>query len=329
MRGVVAGQREHTRYLEEILDRLRLLTRERGDEPAHQPPDVLLPVAPVPVTEAPPQDRRWQGGAEITIGDTVYLLHDVLLDERPILSGAALLRQARARRLVPRGDDDRFVWLRQVEVHRDVREGHGALTALSRERDLLARMGEPRVSQFAADSRTATLAVHWPVSAVTNHPCETLDPRGSYELFPLLGGFAGLCEMIARLHRQKAAHRCLTPERIVVGDDGGFLLLDLGLAAHEFSPGEGPPDYQATEQRRRGMARPGPHTDVYQLAAIAYHVLTGYPPHASSPLPLRTQAPDVPETAGQAIDAALSADPAARPPVRSLGAALRTARDDL
>jgi hypothetical protein len=327
VRGIAAGQRDQTRYLEEIVDRLRFLMRERGDGPTSQP-DASMAIAPVLVPGATRRDAGWRGGAEITVGDNVYLIHDVLLEEQTVFGGSALSRQARARRLVPR-TDDRYVWLRQVEVHRGVSEARGALTALSRERDLLARIGEPRVSQFIADGRTTTLAVHWPISKAANHPCETLDPSVSYETVRLLGGFAGLCELLARLHRLDVAHRFLTPERIVVDDDGRLSLLDLGLAGHDYSPGEGPAGCQAPEQRRRGMARPCPATDVYQLAAIVYHLLTGHPPHVSSPLPLRSQAPDIPEPAGQAIDMALSTEPAARPPISSLGAALRMARDDL
>ena len=56
------------------------------------------------------------------------------------------------------------------------------------------------------------------------------------------------------------------------------MLRDLGLAARDHEPGEGPAAYQAPEQRRGGNGRSGSHTDIYQLAAIAYHLVAGHPP---------------------------------------------------
>jgi hypothetical protein len=320
-RGIAAEQRRHGRQMDEVLDRLRFLMRDRPDAVA--PATIATTTAPVLVPGSMPQDRTWRGGAELTVGDRVYLLNDVLLDERPNREGSVLLRQARALRLVPSGGPDRYVWLRQVEAHPGVPEARQALRALERERHLLAQVGEPRVSQFEADGPTVTLAVGWPLSKAANAPCDPLVPGNAYRAYRLLGGLAGLCGVLARLHAQNAAHRSLAPERIIAHDDGRLSLLDLGLAGHDPMPGEGPAYYQAPEQRRRGTYRPGPRTDVYQLAAVAYHLMAGHPPHASSPLPLRSQASDVPERAGSAIDTALSADPAERPDVRTFGAALR------
>jgi hypothetical protein len=107
------------------------------------------------------------------------------------------------------------------------------------------------------------------------------------------------------------------------------VLRDLGLATQYPEPGEGPAAYQASEQRRRSYRRPGPSTDVYQLAAVAYHLLVGRPPDARLPLPVRGQVPQVPERIGSAVDAALAQAPNGRPHIRSLGATLRAARDDL
>jgi len=151
----------------------------------------------------------------------------------------------------------------------------------------------------------------------------------SWRLFRFLGGLAGLCGTLAWLHDQGAAHRHLTPAGIIVLDDGRLVLRDLGLAARGPEPGEGPADYQAPEQRRQARYRPGPRTDVYQLAALAYHLVAGCPPLARTPLPVRAQAPGVPERAAVALDAALSPEPAERPDISALGGALRAASDDL
>jgi serine/threonine protein kinase len=130
------------------------------------------------------------------------------------------------------------------------------------------------------------------------------------------------------LHDHGVTHRYLTPGGIITLDDGRLVLRDLGLAARDHEPGEGPADYQAPEQRR-GDRHPGPQTDIYQLAAVAYHLVTGRPPNAGISLPVRAQARDVPERVRRALDAALALDPTERPDISSLGATLRAARDDL
>ena len=227
--------------------------------------------------------------------------------------------------------------------------------------------GLPRVIQCETSHLRATLVLSWPAARPTGGPCETLaataghpttghtptgyplaghtpagptgPPMDAWHIFRLLTGLGGLCGTLATLHDHRAAHRALTPDAIIVRDDSRYVLRDLGLAARSFEPGEGPAGYQAPEQQRQrhgagriGLASasgPGPSTDVYQLAAIAYHLISGYPPHPWNPLPLASQAPGVPQRLGQAVDAALAADPGGRPGMREFGDLLLSARDDL
>ncbi|MEV5748337.1 hypothetical protein AB0L00_11000 [Actinoallomurus sp. NPDC052308] len=327
-----AAQRRHNEQvrqeLQEILERLRFLTWDVGGHASPPTRPVVTPmVVPSGARPGAGADAAWQGGNELTVGDRVYLLQGVLLDERPHHDGT-VWRQARALRTIPPGGPDRYVWLRQVRANLDVPEARRALWALDRERRLLSRLGEPRLSQYAADEHMATIAVAWPTSR-RHGPAKPLSPSDPPGMFSLLGGLAGLCDTLARLHALNATHRLLVPERIVVHDDGRLSFLDLGLAGHDPTPGEGTSDYQAPEQRRRSSARPGPHTDVYQLAALTYHLVTGHPPHPRTPLPVGGQSPGLPTPAGAAIDAALSTDPGARPTAPSFGAALRAARDQL
>jgi serine/threonine protein kinase len=154
-------------------------------------------------------------------------------------------------------------------------------------------------------------------------------PMESWQLFRTLTGLAGLCATLATLHDHGVAHRCLAPAGIIALDDGRLLLRDLGLAGRGTEPGEGPAEYQAPEQRRQAQRQPGPETDVYQLAAVAYHLATGRPPLARTPLPVRAQAPGLPERAAVVLDAALVPEPSERPDVGVLGDALRAAGGEL
>jgi hypothetical protein len=236
--------------------------------------------------------------------------------------------------------------LRQTEVLRSTPAAASVRTALAREHDLLRTLGTaaglPRIGTFAngrmsVGGSTSTLVLEWPASRATGVACETLgvliDRDGvsldAWRLSRLCEGLAGLCQTLARLHGHGVAHRSLTPSGIIMLDNGRLVLRDLGLAVRDTEPGEGPADYQAPEQRRRGFGRPGAATDVYQLGAVAYHLITGHPPHPAIPPPVRAQAPWVPERVGFAVDAALSAVAADRLPTRRFGAELRAARDDL
>ena len=254
---------------------------------------------------APATGLRWQGGEEIAVGDRVYLLHDYLLDEHFGAAQSVVFRQARGLQLIsPEDPGQGHVWLRQAEVRHRGRDTQHALAALPAERQLLAALGShpglPSAVQLVADEGRASLAFAWPTSQ-TGRPCETIErafgsdaaPMDSWQMFRLFTGLAGLTGALVRLHSRKASHRALEPAAVIVRDDGSFVLRDLGVAAREYEPGEGPAGYQAPEQQRGARGQPGPGTDVYQLAAVAYHLITGHP----GPVPSTRTAPRTRPTA--------------------------------
>lgn len=102
-------------------------------------------------------------------------------------------------------------------------------------------------------------------------------------------------------------------------DEGTLLLRDLART------GLTPPEYPAPEQLARVAA--GPWTDVHQVGAIAYHLLTGRRPNPRFPLPVRRWEPNVPADLAAVVDAALVVEPAKRPGVAGLGARLRDLAD--
>jgi hypothetical protein len=348
-------QRNHGRQIEEMNDRLRLVTRLLADRLSAPG----SPAAPLtgrsefiqlvgPAAGPARGISGWRGGAEIMIDDRVYLLHDEFLEERSSADHSVWYRQARGLRLVPRGGrDGGHAWLRQVHVASTRSQpsrgqpgpaARAALATLRGERDLLARLrsvrGLPRVTQLVADARTATLVLGWPATR-SGAPCDTLSmrldggPMDSWRMSRLFVGLAALCRTLAALHEAGFAHRLLAPSGIIVLDDGRLVLRDAGLAARSPEPGEGPADYQAPEQRAGSRGRPGPPTDCYQLAAVAYHLVAGYPPHPRVPLPLLAQAPGVPDRVSAALGAALTSDPAQRPGLPALGRMFHAAADDL
>jgi serine/threonine protein kinase len=269
----------------------------------------------------------------MTVGDSEYLLVEGTFAARMLAGGAARQREARGMQISPPPrPGTEHVWLRRIEVVSSTVSSRTVPDTLATERDLLRDLrsirGFPGMVRFVRDDQSSTLVTGWPAARSSRLPCETLDlvtahgPRlDEWRTVKLFKGLTGLCRTLAALHDRGRAHRYLTPAGLIRLDNDTLVLRDLGLAGRGHLPGEGPPGYQAPEQRQRTRDRPGQHTDVFQLAAVAYHLLTGQLPAATNPLPLRHYRSDLPAPLGRAVDAALGADPSARPDLAALGAA--------
>jgi hypothetical protein len=350
-----AQQQRLIDVVEETRDRMRWLMRTRREHAADDEPAIALsqrvrdaPAAVMPVVAASAgPTARWQAGAEVSIGNRVFLLQGDHLEEEFSDDHAVMRRQARSLRIVPSTGPNghRYAWLRQVETRGAVPVARAAADALVRERDLLigleAVRGLPQVDDLVSDGRTTTLVLAWPTASSTGIACDTLaavngiggegtagpGPIDRWRLSRLWVGMAALCDGLASLHAHGYAHRQLHPGSLVVSDGGRLVVRDLGLAACPFRPGEGPAGNRAPEQRHGGEHRPGPWTDVYQLAAVTYRLVTGHPPPPTHPLPIQTQvaAGRIPSVLADAVDAALSPRPSDRPQARQLGSGFRAA----
>jgi hypothetical protein len=327
------------------LEGISSLVRAFQGSPEHAMPSLGPFRPPIPgadpiivaVADVPPRPSSvLAGGAEVEIGENRFLLHGDSVEERPNSDGSAVERRSRALRIGPPHEQ---VWLRQIEVRHLTPQAKIAARTLGREHDLLSALsgkytGLPAVIGRSQDGRVETLVTRWPVSRPSGRPCDTLasflpEPGEFVDPLRMLGmlrDLAGLCRTLTALHRLRSTHRCLTPEGVIRFDDGKLALRDLGLAASDYEPGEGPGLYQAPEQRRRSSGRVGPWTDTYQVAAMAYHLVTGRPPGQPVPLPVLALAPGLPASAATALDAALNAVPAQRPDIRALAAAFDEVR---
>ncbi|MCS7480366.1 hypothetical protein ACFFQW_16575 [Umezawaea endophytica] len=282
--------------------------------------------APPPAVPGPPLvDHRPSGlGPEVEVGDVLHLVHDQPGDASSTGDGGAVVRQARCLRLTDRGG---FGWLRRVEVRQATPLALRARRALTAEHDLLRRLSGvvphlPAVLQFAeGPGDTATLVTAWPETR-SHRACDPLDVlllrgpvRDAGVLARVCDALASLCATLGALHAHRTVHGALTPARLIMRDDGALSLRDLARTDQE------PPEYPAPEQLARGVA--GPWTDVHQVGAIAYHLVTGRQPSPRAPLPVRAWAPEVPEDLADTIDSALVPECAERPDTATLGARLR------
>ncbi len=122
----------------------------------------------------------------------------------------------------------------------------------------------------------------------------------------------GLLSGLAHAHERGLLHLDVKPENVLLGADA-VKVSDLGLArwvgelgAEGFAGGT--PDYVAPEQRRGGTKLDA-RADVYAAGVVLYEMLAGDLPEGRyEPLPVAIPAP-----VREAIDAALSRDPAMRP----------------
>lgn len=132
-----------------------------------------------------------------------------------------------------------------------------------------------------------------------------------------------LCKAVTALHRQRIIHRDIKPDNVMLLDDGGVKLLDLGVArlpAMTSMPDEeipGTPSYMAPEMF--DGARGDERSDVYALGVTLYRLYSGHYPYGeiepfSRPrfgkrTPLAQYRPDLPAWLDHTLSRAVSTDP--------------------
>jgi hypothetical protein len=320
MNAVIARHRPDQDAQTLTLADLRALVLTIHDDCAMEPPRPALP-RPAAGTRTT-TDRQWGPGEHVHLGAGTYLVHEPIhVTEAP--DGGYLFVAAPARQLAPAGRD---VWLRSIHPRRDSSAASARRAALVREaalmRDLAMNSGAPTLLDLAEDAGAATVIIARTGRALP----EAYGPLGvaypALAVDALLRGLPGLGRVLGALHARGYAHRDLGPESLqVTGQRGELALRDLGLATVAPAPGEGPPGYRAPEQDRPLLCPPGPPTDVYQLAAVVYHALTGNLAGAE-PVPPSLLRPSLSSAVDEVLLPALHVESDRRPPVRQLCGAL-------
>ena len=156
---------------------------------------------------------------------------------------------------------------------------------------------------------------------------------------------AAVAVAVEYAHRQGVVHRDLKPSNILIGPDDRPRISDFGLARLLSDDSTltlsgatlGTPGYLPPEQASVKRGRVGPHSDIYSLGAVLYHLLTGRPPFMTGsaadtlqqvlemePVPPRTLNCSIPRDLETICLKCLQKDPAARyPSAREVAADLR------
>ncbi len=147
--------------------------------------------------------------------------------------------------------------------------------------------------------------------------------RGHLSVGEAVTVLAPVARTLAGLHALGVVHADVTPGNVLLERTGRPLLADLGVARIAGQvPGDvhGTPGFVAPEVLDHGLV--GTPCDVYAVGALAWWCVTGSAPE---PLPLRRPlrelAPWLPEAFLAVTLAALSGDPADRPPAAELALA--------
>jgi hypothetical protein len=301
--------------------------RESGDSGG---PERLEPVTIR--TERPRQSpahapRSWCGGDEHRIGARSYLLHDDAA-EQVSNDHSWSWREATADRVQ---HDPLRVRIRQLRLIRDTPAAQRRREEMRAQGRLLRKLnggaGLPSFDDLAEDAASTTLVTVLPSGPTWRQAFgPTGTPLARFAAAGVLGAAADVCAAVTVLHGEGASHRALGPDSIVLcGRTRRATLVDGGLAALTPQPGEGVPGYRAPEQHRgNGSAAP---VDVYQLAALVYHTMTGHPPSPHATPPIRTTLPELPDHVDNLLLRCLDPDPSRRSTeTRALAGAFRAGR---
>jgi hypothetical protein len=257
----------------------------------------------------------WRGGDERSFRNSRYLLHEAPVQTRTA-DRSLIQRDAEATDL----RDGQRMWIRQAQSERRtpvalaVRQGLRMQAAL----DLLSS-----VVDLIDEGNATTLITRYPDGTRWEQTFGAV-PVDPLTALAVLDAGADVCRALGGLHRRGYDHRRIDPTAIVV-DAGGAQLRDAGLMAVPAAPTDASTGIRAPEQGRAPYTA-GPHTDIYQVAALVQLTLTGQLPRPSVPIPLPVFVPGFPDTAAAVIAGALSPEPRARPDIDVLGMALRRAR---
>ena len=157
-----------------------------------------------------------------------------------------------------------------------------ALKSFAQEAENLKRFnhcpGIVSVRDFFYENETAYIVMEYVAGKTLKQVMD--DMNGAFKYQQVLEMIHPIMEILEKIHREGIIHRDISPENIILKEDGTVTLIDFGAARiqtgnetksmsiilkHGYAPIE---QYQS-------RSRQGPWTDVYALCATMYHLMSG------------------------------------------------------
>ncbi len=184
-----------------------------------------------------------------------------------------------------RDEVGRMVNVKQFYLAEDNAETRAFTKILKREYEILTALDHPGIAKvlncFTVGESTYLLIEHRPGKDLR----ELVLEQGSRSEKAVLDYGSQLCQILIYMHGREPAvlHRDLTPDNVIVGEDGQLRLIDFG-AAREFIEGVtgtmiGKQTYVSPEQLRGEADR---RSDIYSFGCLLHFLLTGRDPVALS-----------------------------------------------
>ena len=201
----------------------------------------------------------------------------------------------------------------------EVCDADAAWTVLRNESQLARRVDHPGVLWVDEPQRDGD-QVFLPMEYATGGDIKSLRGASYQRSVPLL---IRVAQVLEQAHSRGVIHRDIKPGNVLLGASGDVRVADFGSAADSGSQralAAGSP-FSASPQQLRGDAAT-PADDVYGLGALAYELLSGYPPFypdfnlervlTQMPAPLHPVQPAPSQLTALVMDM-LARDPGARP----------------
>ena len=213
----------------------------------------------------------------------VYLAHDEVND-RPVA-----IKEYMPSRIARRGSDGRHVGARS---NHDAALFDAGLASFLGEARMLARFDHPalvRMHRSWEEHGTAYTVMPFYTGATLKDMRAGI--RGVPDEALLRHLMQTLLGAIETLHRANVYHRDISPDNILLQDDGAPVLLDFGSARQVIADRTQTltsilkPSFAPIEQySQSGELKQGPWTDLYSLGAVMYFMITGHPPAPAAAL---------------------------------------------
>ena len=196
-----------------------------------------------------------------------------------------------------------------------------AWAALLHEYQSASRLDHPGVLKvFPPEREDGALLL--PMELACGGDLRRLRGSGYLAIVPVL---LEIAQALEHAHERGVIHRDLKPGNVLFDAHGRVKLADFGASARMLEPGSEPPralsPFSASPQQLRGEP-PVPADDVYGLGALAYELLSRYPPHyphfdaqrvQREPVPPLEPAQRMPAQLGALLERMLAKDASERP----------------